>query len=77
VEGRSLKWPSLVDEDIRECLALDVAAPMMGSDVHRVLARVIGRRGTPTRLRSDNRSEFISAAVIIDGTHISGGSKSG
>ena len=63
VEGRSLKWLSLVDEYTRECLALSVAAAMTGSDVRRVLARVIGRRGTPTRLRSDNGSEFISAAV--------------
>jgi putative transposase len=28
-----------------------------------VLARVIGRRGAPTRLRSDNSSEFLCAAV--------------
>ena len=63
VDGRSLKWLSLVDEYTRECLALSVATAMTGSDVRRVLARVIGRRGTPTRLRSDNGSEFISAAV--------------
>lgn len=61
--GGSLKWLSLVDEYTRECLAL-VASDRMGSvEVRRVLARVIGRRGAPTRLRSDNGGEFVGAAV--------------
>jgi transposase InsO family protein len=63
VEGRMLKWLSLVDEYTRECLALFVAESVPGSDVRRVLARVIGRRGTPTRIRSDNGSEFICQSV--------------
>jgi len=63
VEGRPLKWLSLVDEYTRECLALYVAEAVTGSEVRRVLARVIGQRGTPTRIRSDNGSEFICAAV--------------
>jgi len=63
VAGSSLKCLSLVDEYTRECLALDVAESVTGSDVRRLLARVIGRRGTPTRIRSDNGSEFICQAV--------------
>jgi transposase InsO family protein len=63
VDGRPLKWLSLVDEYTRECLALFVAEAVTGSDVRRLLARVIGQRGTPTRIRSDNGSEFICAAV--------------
>jgi transposase InsO family protein len=63
VDGRLLRWLSLVDEYTRECLALYVAESVTGSDVRRVLARVIGRRGTPTRIRSDNGSEFICEAV--------------
>ena len=63
VDGRPLKWLTLVDEYTRECLALHVATSMVGTDVRRVLARVIGRRGAPTRLRSDNGSEFICAAL--------------
>jgi putative transposase len=58
-DGGSLKWLSLVDEYTRECLALNVGTSMTGADVRRVLARVIGRRGAPTRIRSDNGSEFI------------------
>lgn len=62
-DGRALKWLSLVDEYTRECLALVAAEKLRGSDVRRVLARVIGRRGAPTRIRSDNGSEFICAAL--------------
>ena len=62
-EGGSLKWLSLVDEYTRECLALHVDSSMTGADVRRVLARVIGRRGAPTRIRSDNGSEFIYAVL--------------
>jgi transposase InsO family protein len=61
--GGTLKWLTLVDEYTRECLALHVERTVTGSDVRRVLAGVIGRRGAPTRLRSDNGSEFICDAL--------------
>jgi putative transposase len=63
IDGGSLKWLTLVDEYTRECLALQVASSMTSTTVQRVLARVIGRRGAPTRLRSDNGSEFICKAL--------------
>jgi transposase InsO family protein len=62
-DGGTLKWLSLVDEYTRECLTLHVAGAVTGADVRRVLARVVGRRGAPRRLRSDNGSEFICAAL--------------
>ena len=62
-DGGALKWLSLVDEYTRECLALAVGVTATGADVRRVLARVIGRRGAPTRIRSDNGSEFIGSAL--------------
>jgi putative transposase len=62
-DGGALKWLTLVDEYTRECLTLHVASTVTGADVRRVLARVIGRRGAPTRIRSDNGSEFICAAL--------------
>lgn len=61
--GGALKWLTLVDEYTRECLALYVERTVNGADVRRVLARVVGRRGAPTRIRSDNGSEFISEAL--------------
>jgi transposase InsO family protein len=62
-DGRPLKWLALVDEYTRECLALHAAGSMTGADVRRIVARVIGRRGAPGRIRSDNGSEFICEAL--------------
>jgi transposase InsO family protein len=61
--GGSLKWLTLVDEYTRECLILHAADSLTGPEVRRIVARVIGRRGAPTRIRSDNGSEFICAAL--------------
>jgi putative transposase len=63
-DGRPLKWLTLVDEYTRECLVLHAAGSMTGADVRRIVARVIGRRGAPTRIRSDNGSEFICATLV-------------
>ena len=62
--GRPLKWLTLVDEYTRECLVLHASGSLSGVEVRRILARVIGRRGAPTRIRSDNGSEFICAAMV-------------
>jgi putative transposase len=64
IDGRPLKWLTLVDEYTRECLVLHAAGSMTGADVRRIVARVIGRRGAPTRIRSDNGSEFICDALV-------------
>jgi putative transposase len=64
VEGGSLKWLTLVDEYTRECLVLHAAGSLTGADVRRIMARVIGHRGAPTRIRSDNGSEFICEALV-------------
>lgn len=61
--GGTLKWLTLVDEYTRECLALHVDRSLTGADVRRVLAGVVARRGAPTRIRSDNGSEFICEAL--------------
>jgi putative transposase len=63
-DGRPLKGLTLVDEYTRECLVLHAAGSLTGADVRRIVARVIGRRGAPTRIRSDNGSEFICAALV-------------
>jgi putative transposase len=62
--GRPLKWLTLVDEYTRECLVLHAAGSLTGAEVRRTLARVVGWRGAPTRIRSDNGSEFICAALV-------------
>jgi putative transposase len=63
-QGGRLKCLSLVDEYTRECLALVMAKSVTGEMVRRVLGRVIGRRGAPKRLRSDNGSEFICRTLV-------------
>ena len=62
-DGHPLKWLTLVDEYTRECLVLHAAGSMSGAEVRRIVARVIGRRGAPTKIRSDNGSEFICEAL--------------
>jgi putative transposase len=61
--GGTLKWLTLVDEYTRECIALHVDRSVTGAEVRRVLGGVIGRRSAPTRIRSDNGSEFICEAL--------------
>jgi putative transposase len=61
--GGPLRWLTLVDEYTKECLALHVAGSLTGRDVRGVLARVIGRRGAPVSIRSDNGSEFVCEAL--------------
>jgi putative transposase len=63
VDGKPLKWLSVVDEYTRECLVLYAAESISGAQVRRILAKVIGRRGAPRRLRSDNGSEFVCEAL--------------
>jgi putative transposase len=62
-DGGTLKWLTLVDEYTRECLALSVGRSMTGADVRRVLGQVVGKRGAPRQVRSDNGSEFICEAL--------------
>jgi putative transposase len=61
--GKPLRWLTLVDEYTKECLALHVGGSVTGQDVRSVLARVIGRRGAPRSVRSDNGSEFVCEAL--------------
>lgn len=63
VDGRPLKWLSIVDEHTRECLALEVGRTLNGRRVIEALERLVPQRGAPRRLRSDNGPEYIAAAV--------------
>jgi transposase InsO family protein len=55
---------TLVDEYVRECLVLHADDSITGADVRRIVARVVGCRGAPCRIRSDNGSEFICEALV-------------
>ncbi|HSQ56984.1 MAG TPA: IS3 family transposase [Gemmata sp.] len=63
-DGRSLKWLSLVDEDTRECLALEARRGMTAEEIRALLAGVAAERGGPPhRVRSDNGPEFAAEVV--------------
>ena len=63
VDGRALKCLVIIDEYTRECLELGMARSIQGDDVLDVLSRLIGERGAPRYIRSDNGSEFIAEQV--------------
>jgi putative transposase len=62
-DGGPLKWFTLVDEYTRECLALEVQRGMTARAVTTVLAGVVGERGAPAHIRSDNGPEFIARLI--------------
>lgn len=62
-DGRRLKFLCVVDEFTRECLALEVRRNFPASAVLVVLTGLIGQRGAPAHLRSDNGPEFVARAV--------------
>ena len=61
--GRPLKWLSLMNEDTRECLALEIARSITAADAIDVLAELFIIRGVPGYIRSDNGPEFIARAI--------------
>lgn len=52
--GRRLRILSVVDSYTRECLALEVDTSLPSRRVTRTLAKIIGLRGVPVAIRSDN-----------------------
>jgi putative transposase len=62
--GQKLKCLTVIDEFTRECLAIDVAGSIRSARVIEVLTRLIGERGAPMFLRSDNGPEFVSHAIL-------------
>jgi putative transposase len=61
--GQRLKILTLTDEFTRESLAIEVATSIRARGVVAVLDHVIGERGAPAYLRSDNGPEFVAHAV--------------
>jgi putative transposase len=55
---------SVVDAYTRECLALEADTCLGSGRVTRVLERLIGERGRPENLRSDNGPEFTSRRML-------------
>jgi putative transposase len=62
--GRHVRILTVVDVFTRECLALETDTSIGSLRVTRVLDRIIGERGLPQRIRSDNGPEFTSRAYL-------------
>tara|TARA_R110001592_G_C13053259_1_gene740337 strand:- start:42 stop:920 length:879 start_codon:yes stop_codon:yes gene_type:complete len=62
-DGRVIKFLVILDEHTRECLALYPARSIKSKDVLDILAKLIGERGAPKHIRSDNGTEFIARSV--------------
>ena len=62
--GRMVRILSVVDAYTRECLALEADTSLGSARVTRVLERLIGERGRPENVRSDNGPEFTSRRMI-------------
>jgi len=63
-DGRKIKLMTVVDEFTRESLGIEVARSIKGTDVVRILEKIIAIRGKPEQIQSDNGSEFTSNAVL-------------
>lgn len=63
VDGRKLKFLTIVDEHTRESIAIRVGRRMPSMAVMAILEQLFAERGAPDYLRSDNGPEFIATAV--------------
>jgi putative transposase len=64
IDGRRFRIFAVVDDFTRECLTLVADTSLSGVRVGRELDAVIGRRGSPQTIVSDNGTEFTSMAIL-------------
>ena len=62
-DGRKLRALTVVDNYMRESLAIDVGQSLKGDDVVATLHRIAATRGLPATIKVDNGSEFISKVM--------------
>lgn len=63
-DGRRFRVLAVVDDFTRECLATVVDTSLSGHRVVRELGEIIGRRGKPCMIVSDNGTELVSRAIL-------------
>lgn len=62
--GRRFRTLNVLDEGMREALAIEVDTSLPGERVVRVLKRLCAWRGVPQAIRCDNGPELISQALV-------------
>ncbi len=63
IDGRRLRFLTLIDEFTRECIRIETARFLNSHDVVRVLGQVIESRGAPAIIKSDNGPELVAGHV--------------
>lgn len=63
-DGRRFRILTIVDDFTRECLGLVADTSLSGSRVARELDALVGRRGAPLTVVSDNGTELTSMAIL-------------
>ena len=63
-KGRCFRTLNVLDEGVREVLAIEIDTSLSGERVVRVLEQVTAWRGQPQAIRCDNGPEFISQAFV-------------
>ncbi len=61
--GRTFRVLNIIDDCMREAVAMDISMSMPASRVVASLEKAIFTHGTPTRIRTDNGPEFISSTL--------------
>jgi len=62
--GRRFRTFNVLDEGMREALAIEIDTSLPGERVVRVLERLCAWRGVPKAIRCDNGPELISKALV-------------
>ena len=63
-QGRCFRTLNIIDEGVREALAIEVDTSLPAARVVRVLEQLKERRGLPNQIRVDNGPEFISRTGV-------------
>lgn len=62
--GKRFRTLNVIDEGVRECLAIEIDTSLPAARVVRVLEQICKWRGYPNQLRMDNGPEFVSSQLV-------------
>lgn len=63
-QGRCFRILNIIDEGVREALAIEVDSSLPAARVVRVLEQLKERRGLPQQIRVDNGPEFVAQSLV-------------